>query len=237
MNTPVIMNEYASLAQYGNLYLRPDNGVNRIRVGVWSVQADAELAQSLIMAEGYKDAVVVVEKSDTGLPTAVKPTTPAVVTTPTVETPPTMVPELIQNKNVNVQPTAAPPVNTGAPSFTPVANQGALPDLLSPVAHSTTNPAAAKMVPVDEPGAVYMVRICSITGDPSQFDVKKAEKAGGKLDARQSATGAVVMLLTNLADYQAAVIARERLIANGFKDAFVVKEINNDGILRRIPNN
>ncbi len=236
MNTPVIINEYANLAQYGNLYMRPDNGVNRIRVGVWSVQEDAELAQSLIMAEGYKDAVVVVEKSDTGLPTAVKPTQP-VVTTPTVDAKPTMVLELIQNKAVNVQPTAAPTVNTGVPSFTPVANQGTLPDLMSPVTHSSANPAAAKMVAIDEPGTIYMVRICSITGDPSQFDVKKAEKAGGKLDARQSATGAVVMLLTNLANYDAAVIARERLIANGYKDAFVVKEVNNDGILRRIPNN
>jgi hypothetical protein len=78
-----------------------------------------------------------------------------------------------------------------------------------------------------------MVRICSLTGDASKFDVKKAEKAGGRVDARQSESGAIIMLLTNLADLSSATIARDRLIASGFKDAFLVKELNNDGVLRK----
>ena len=232
-NAPVVMNEYADLAKYGNLYMRPDNGVTRIRVGVWSVQADAETAQALIMSEGYKDAVVVVEKSGTELPNAEKPQTP-----PPAETQPTMVPELIQNKGG--APTTSTNTNTtnNAPSFTPVADQGGLPDLLSPVAHSTT-PNNKKMVPVEAAssaqGSKFMVRICSITTDPTKFDVKKAEKAGGKLDARQSVSGqAIIMLLTNLADLGSAKIACDRLIASGYKDAYVVEEVNNDGILRRV---
>ena len=42
------------------------------------------------------------------------------------------------------------------------------------------------------------------------------------------------MLLTNLADLGSAKIACDRLIASGYKDAYVVEEVNNDGILRRV---
>ncbi len=225
-SAPIIMNEYAELAKYGNLYARPDNGVTRIRVGVWSVQADAEMAQALIMADGHKDAVVIVEKSGSEVPTAGKPqVTPVTPPSTPVTAPPT-----------GSTPKAAPSSAASAPAFTPVGDQGALPDLMSPVSHSTdSKKPQAKMVPVsNDPSAVYMVRICSLTGDASKFDSKKAEKAGGKLDARQSESGAIVMLLTNLADQQSAIIARDRLIASGFKDAFVVKEMNNDGILRKV---
>jgi tetratricopeptide (TPR) repeat protein len=226
---PIIMNAYGDLAKYGNLYARPDNGVTRIRVGVWSVQADAELAQALIMADGYKDAVVIVEKSGSELPAADKPrVTPISSPTPKpAPAPPT---------GSGSVPKSAPSSAASAPSFTPVGGQGALPDLMSPVAHSTdSKKPQATMVPVgSEPNTVYMVRICSLTGDASKFESKKAEKAGGKLDARQSESGAIIMLLTNLADQQSATIARDRLIASGFKDAFVVKEVNNDGILRKV---
>ena len=234
---PIIMNDYAELAAYGNLYVRPDNGVTRIRVGVWSVQADAELAQALIMSQGYKDAVVVVEKLGTDLPTASKPQTSPAPTIP-------VMPELIQETSGSKGTTTTPPkANTPtpkvtaptsqAPSFTPVDNQGALPDLFAPVTHSTNAKDNKMLVINDAPGTKYMVRICSLTGDPSKFDVKKAEKAGGRVDARQSESGAIIMLLTNLADLSSATIARDRLIASGFKDAFLVKEVNNDGVLRK----
>ena len=240
---PIVMNDYAELAAYGNLYVRPDNGVTRIRVGVWSVQADAELAQALIMSQGYSDAVVVVEKLGTDLPSASKPQTSP---SPTIPVMPELIQETSGSKGTSIQPKANTPApnsntptpkasapTTEAPSFTPVDGQGGLPDLFAPVIHSTKAKDNKMLVINDAPGTKYMVRICSLTGDPSKFDVKKAEKAGGRVDARQSESGAIIMLLTNLADLSSATIARDRLIASGFKDAFLVKEMNNDGILRK----
>jgi hypothetical protein len=234
---PIVMNDYAELAAYGNLYVRPDNGVMRIRVGVWSVQADAEMAQALIMAQGFSNAVVVVEKLGTDLPPASKPQiTPA----PTVPVMPELIQETSGSKGAGTAPKTNTPAPTasaptsGVPAFTPVNNQGALPDLFAaPVAHSTQKKDNNMLAINDAPNTKYMVRICSLTGDASKFDVKKAEKAGGRVDARQSESGAIIMLLTNLADLSSATIARDRLIASGFKDAFLVKELNNDGVLRK----
>ena len=79
-----------------------------------------------------------------------------------------------------------------------------------------------------------MVRICTLTGDPTKFDVKKAEKAGGRVDGRQEPSGAIIMLLRDFPDQNAAIVAKNKLIALGFPDAFVVKEINNDGVLKRM---
>jgi hypothetical protein len=234
---PIVMNDYAELAAYGNLYVRPDNGVMRIRVGVWSVQADAEMAQALIMAQGFSNAVVVVEKLGPDLPPASKPQiTPA----PTVPVMPELIQETSGSKGAGTAPKTNTPAPTasaptsGVPAFTPVNNQGALPDLFAaPVAHSTQKKDNNMLAINDAPNTKYMVRICSLTGDASKFDVKKAEKAGGRVDARQSESGAIIMLLTNLADLSSATIARDRLIASGFKDAFLVKELNNDGVLRK----
>jgi hypothetical protein len=209
----------------------------RIRVGVWSVQADAEMAQALIMAQGFSNAVVVVEKLGTDLPPASKPQiTPA----PTVPVMPELIQETSGSKGAGTAPKTNTPAPTasaptsGVPAFTPVNNQGALPDLFAaPVAHSTQKKDNNMLAINDAPNTKYMVRICSLTGDASKFDVKKAEKAGGRVDARQSESGAIIMLLTNLADLSSATIARDRLIASGFKDAFLVKELNNDGVLRK----
>ena len=220
----ILLNQYAELGQFGNLYTRSENGATRIRVGVWNSQADAETALNMIMAKGYKEAVVIVEKAGSEIPVA---TTlyPAIV-------PPT-----------NTTPSLAPPSGSVMPSLTPTYSaptttpQGALPDLLSPTSYSTTSAKGATMVPLTAPtlsGEQYMVRICTLTGDPTKFDVKKAEKAGGRVDGRQEPSGAIIMLLRDFPDQNAAIVAKNKLIALGFPDAFVVKEINNDGVLKRM---
>lgn len=220
---PVVMNQFADLSQYGYLYTRPDNGVIRIRVGVWNNQADAELAQSLIMGKGYKEAVVVVEKAGTEIPVA---TTPQIV-----------VPQAIVNPLATTPTTTQPAPGTITPGYTPVSSTpstgGALPDLLSPSAYSTQNQ-SFKGINSDPLKVVYMVRICSLSGDPTKFDVQKAEKAGGKVDAREGQNGSIVMLLTGWADQASATTAKNKLVSLGFKDAFVVKELDGDGVLRRM---
>ena len=227
LTEPVIMNQFADLSQFGNLYTRPDNGVIRIRVGVWNNQNDAELAQSLIMGRGYKEAVVVLEKPGTEVPVA---PTPQIVT-------PLITPPVQPQPSVGNYSSFAPP--SGGPAFTSVSggstltSGGALPDLLSPSAYSTSN-TGFKGINTEPLKVVYMVRICSLSGDPTKFDVKKAEKAGGKVDAREGQNGSVIMLLTAWPDMASATAAKNRLVLLGYKEAFVVKELEGDGILRRM---
>jgi cell division septation protein DedD/tetratricopeptide (TPR) repeat protein len=218
---PLIINQFNDLSQYGNVYTRPENEWNRVRVGVWTSQREAELAHAHIMALGYNDAVVIVEKSGTNMPAAKELSTqPAPTTTPT--------------------PTGTIPKSTPkAPAATPVtigsSSAADLPPLdgSAPIVYGPTT--KTKMAPIkpDPSGTVYMVRICSLTSDPTKFNVKKAEQAGGAVDARISESGATIMLLTNLADLESAQAAKERLVSLGFKDAMVVKEFSGDGILRK----
>jgi tetratricopeptide (TPR) repeat protein len=231
-NQPLVLNRYADLAGMGNLYTRPEADMMRIRVGVWPSQLDAEAAQAQIMARGYKDAFVVVEKSGTDIAVALPPTVAAaaaeVSATPTLTptpTPNSSTPNFAP-KNIQSSPTPSP----AAPST----DGSTLPDLLGPITHSTGGGTMAPISSVANPSDNYMVRICSLTGDASKFDVKKAEKAGGTVDARQSPTGAIIMLLTNVGDLEGAKAACAKLIAAGFKDAYVVHELNSDGVLRRV---
>jgi cell division septation protein DedD len=54
--------EYASVAPMGNVYTKSENGMNKIRLGVWPNHANAEAAQEEAVALGFKDAIVVTEK-------------------------------------------------------------------------------------------------------------------------------------------------------------------------------
>jgi tetratricopeptide (TPR) repeat protein len=236
---PFVMNQYADLASYGNLYTRPDNDVQRIRVGVWESQADAESAQAQIMARGYKNAVVVVEKLGAEIPKAgtlaptpsMTPEAPEVV--PAAPEKVNKMPENKTPKSVTSTPTSA--ANLPSLESSSAADLPAL-DGSAPVVYDTPAKTSKSMLVIkpDPTGAQYMVRICSLTGDPSKFDVKKAEKAGGTVDARISPSGATIMLLTNFADQESAMAAKSRLVTMGFPDAMVVKELNKDGILRKV---
>jgi len=54
--------EYANVAPMGNVYTKTENGMNKIRLGVWPDHRNAEAAQEEAVAQGFKDAIVVTEK-------------------------------------------------------------------------------------------------------------------------------------------------------------------------------
>lgn len=56
--------EYASVAHMGNVYTKTENGLNKIRLGVWPNHLNAEAAQESAVALGFKDAIVVTEKGN-----------------------------------------------------------------------------------------------------------------------------------------------------------------------------
>lgn len=125
------------------------------------------------------------------------------------------------------------PASIPAKSVPTTTPRGGLPDLLGPVSSAPEVLAPAAPSAAEE-GVDYMVRICALSGDLSAFDVKKAEQAGGQVDARKSKTGNYVMLLTGFDGKEAAQKAAQKAVELGFKEAYLVKEKQGDGILRRV---
>lgn len=62
-NKTISISDYASLSGLGNVYSKLENGSLKMRLGVWPNYADAESAQSEVVKRGFKDAIVVTEKT------------------------------------------------------------------------------------------------------------------------------------------------------------------------------
>jgi cell division septation protein DedD len=61
---PISVNEYSNISNLGNMYGKVENGSVRMRLGVWPNHDDAEAALNQVVQKGYKDAVIVTEKSN-----------------------------------------------------------------------------------------------------------------------------------------------------------------------------
>lgn len=78
----VLLSDYTNLQSLGNVYIRPENDRMRVRLGTWDAYTHAETAQAEAVKLGYKDAIIVTEKTEDAA-TGVVPanTTPKTVTT------------------------------------------------------------------------------------------------------------------------------------------------------------
>lgn len=61
---PININEFAGVAGLGNVYTKQENGMTKVRVGVWGEHANAEATQNEVVARGFRDAIVVTEKAN-----------------------------------------------------------------------------------------------------------------------------------------------------------------------------
>lgn len=61
---PLVMSGYSNLSDVGNVYVKPENGMQKVRVGVWSAHSEAEKARETLIRLGHKDAIIVTEKAD-----------------------------------------------------------------------------------------------------------------------------------------------------------------------------
>ncbi len=62
--------DYQKVSDIGNLYTRAENGLTKIRVGVWNTADDAELARAAILRRGFANAVVVIEQNNQPAPSS-----------------------------------------------------------------------------------------------------------------------------------------------------------------------
>ena len=59
-----IPGDYSSLNYFGNVYMKPENGLMKVRVGKWDSHEEASAAQAAIVKLGYKEATVVAESGE-----------------------------------------------------------------------------------------------------------------------------------------------------------------------------
>ncbi len=62
-NATLRMAEFDALSDYGNVYAKPDEGMMKIRVGVWNTYSEAEQIKKLIAARGYREALIITERA------------------------------------------------------------------------------------------------------------------------------------------------------------------------------
>lgn len=61
---PIEIGDFTRAADLGHLYTKLVNGMNKVRLGVYTTHGAAEQAQTALVAKGYQDAIIVTEKSD-----------------------------------------------------------------------------------------------------------------------------------------------------------------------------
>lgn len=96
----IAMGEFAKLDGLGNLYTKMENGLNKVRLGVWASHDNADGAKTEAIKRGFQDATIVTEKAadpslqnfllDGGSPAAAATSTapaPVVYSTPTTVKP------------------------------------------------------------------------------------------------------------------------------------------------------
>lgn len=56
--------DYQAIGDIGNVYAKQENEQLKVRVGIWSNHAEAEAAKAALVKRGYRDPLIVTEKSD-----------------------------------------------------------------------------------------------------------------------------------------------------------------------------
>lgn len=197
------LSDFVGLTSLGNIYMKPENDLLKVRLGIWEAHEDAEAAQRQAVQRGFKDAIIVTEKAtDESLKnffiSSVNMSQPASYSTPAA-----------------TNPKAARLANsTQTPKATPA---------YTPATYSTlTQP----VVPAPVAGTQYVVRVCALS-DLNNFEPKRLEGVGGKVEKWPVPnTNVTAIMLTGYADVESALTALYRLRERDFVDAYVLKQEN-----------
>ncbi len=198
--------EYTTLSGLGNLYTRSENGINRVRLGVWPSHADAEAAQKESVQRGFNDALIVTEKgADESLKgfmlkefnwEAVKSTNP------------------IESSNGLRS-------NKGGDAPIEYSSTTAV----KPVEYTTDS--KTKVKPIGD----YYLRVATLS-NPNGFDSNRLDGIGGVYEKRTSETGNTIILLGGFTNMESAIEAHNRAIDRGFSESYIVKEDKKGKLVR-----
>jgi tetratricopeptide (TPR) repeat protein/cell division septation protein DedD len=195
-NRAFSLGEYNAISSLGSLYSKPENGLNKLRLGVWTRHGDAEAAQKEVVARGFQDAIIVTEKSSDQSLQGFIHTEFAL--------PVSELPQSVETEK-----------HMGNGGLEPKGGT----DELAPIEHSRGKNGSSKA----QPAGIYFVRLASLS-NPNAFDPRRVENLDGTLEKRPTESGSVVLLLSGFADKDAAISAQAKAAENGFPESYVVKE-------------
>jgi tetratricopeptide (TPR) repeat protein len=189
--------KYKALSGIGNLYSRPDKGMQKVRVGIYRSREEAAEARKSIVAKGFASAFIVPES--VANPDEIKVFDSA----PTLE--PSPAPKEKEAKTEDPKPSQ------------PIADKAST---------SNAKPAGTADVPLLEAKPAqgnFMVRLATYK-KPEMFNEKSVNKLG-KIEQRLAGDKTIMLLsgFTNLQDARDAVI---KVVELGFTGAHVVLEEN-----------
>lgn len=214
-DNPISISHYAALNDLGNVYSKLENGLLRMRLGVWSKHEDAENAKKQAAARGF-DALIVTEKAEDEvskkfLISAADAKGPGAA--PAASSPAAASPSPAQY---------SAPTNNAAASRSAKKGPEAAPAAQSKGAAPATPTAA------ETPGVSYEIRVCAMS-DPRMFDSRKIKDAKGRIEKRDiSNTTMSAVLLTGYATPEAAIEDTEYVRRSGFPDAYIMRVENGE---------
>jgi SPOR domain/Tetratricopeptide repeat/WD40-like Beta Propeller Repeat len=183
-NKAFSLGEYSSVSNLGSLYSKPENGLNKLRLGVWTKHTDAEAAQKEVVARGFQDAIIVTEKStDESLQGFVRKE---------FALPDSELPQSVETEK-----------SEGNGGLEP---KGSSKDEEIPVEYSRKTKAKPQ-------AGTYFVRLATLT-NPNAFDSSKVEGLSGTLERRESEGGNMIFLLSGFTDKASAESAKSEALDN-----------------------
>ncbi len=192
------MSNFMSISDLGRVYTVPEKEFTRVRLGVWEDPAKAESAKNEVVKRGFKEAVVVNEKSTRLTDKLIIKDVPVTVSEKVAEKP--------AEHNSTAKTTMKSVPTTSTPKSVPAEVK-------------TADYAVKKVTPN------YMIRVASHL-DINSFDDMYITGIQAVKDVRKSGKYHVVYL-TGFDSLEDAVAARKLLEKRGLKDAYLVKEEGN----------
>ena len=201
---PIEIGNFSKAAGLGHIYTKLENGMNKVRVGVFATHGSAELAQEEAVARGFQDAIIVTEKStdeslkDFLLTESTANQVPAQYSTSTS--------------------TATVPATTTQKKAKMAAD-----NVLRPTEYSTPTTMKPKVLP-------YYVRIATLS-NPERFD-SSAFNDLGAIERKKTENGATIMLLGGFEKIEDVTRALNEVRSRGFEEAYAVKKDDKGNIAR-----
>jgi WD40-like Beta Propeller Repeat/Tetratricopeptide repeat len=212
------MSMFMPVSSIGHIYTLPEKEITRVRLGVWEDPAKAEAAKKEAIAKGFKEAMVVNEKSTRMTQKFLVADAPAPVqhsTQPSMGSAPTKTvaaPTAITNTKAADSKTAAATKTSVKKGITE-----------APVGPAPFK-APAPVVPA-APSTRYLVRVAAHT-DVNTFDEMYIAGIPAEKEIKKSGKYKVIYL-SGFDGLESAIEAKNTVVKRGMKDAYVVKEVGN----------
>lgn len=199
---PIEIGDFTKASGIGHIYTKLENGMNKVRLGVFPTHEAAEQAQTEAVARGYRDAIIVTEKStDESLK------------------------DFLLSNSSPIQPVEAgtQPAQYSTPATKPQKAKSTTENVLRPTEYSTPSTVKPKYTP-------YYVRIATLS-NPERFDSTPFADLGN-IERKKSETGSTIILLGAYEKIEEVTSALNAVRTRGFEEAYAVRKDDKGNLTR-----